>query len=575
MNKNKNVNENNKMNKNKSVKENNEVNKNKSVKENNKVNQNKKLEENNKVSQENQLDKERKINEKNRVADKTEKEERLTVKKKDRFKFFKKVINVLKNKWLKESLLTIILVCLIIAIFILVNMVVRKADIKPIDFTESKRYSLSNDSKDQIKKVEQNVTIYFFGYSDSDTPVVLGKQYHDVNDKITVQISNTSERPDLASEYGITSAEKIIAVQSSQRYKTISSSDLYTYDSQSYQTIDVTEQKLTNAILDVTIVSKPKIYFLTGHGEYGISDGEYCNTLSKYITNDVNDVNTLDLLSSNVPENCDALIICNPVKDFTDVETEKIQTYINNGGKIMWLQDPYITIKNYDENNFKNTNKILSQFGISFSKGIVCEQSTDNMVSSYPDLIMPYLEYNSIVKDLYTDGKIIMADAGKINTVSEDELSKLNVTADSFVKTSEKAYYKEDYSDGNGLQKSDKDQEGEYTLGEILTKKIDDNKSAVLVAYSNAFFATNYQFVIGNSYASLIELRNNKDILLNTVAYLNNREDSIRIRKDTGVVSFNTANAKQTNIVKIIIFALPIIIIIVGIIVTIKRKLKR
>ena len=563
------------MNKNKSVKENNEVNKNKSVKENNKVNQNKKLEENNKVSQENQLDKERKINEKNRVADKTEKEERLTVKKKDRFKFFKKVINVLKNKWLKESLLTIILVCLIIAIFILVNMVVRKADIKPIDFTESKRYSLSNDSKDQIKKVEQNVTIYFFGYSDSDTPVVLGKQYHDVNDKITVQISNTSERPDLASEYGITSAEKIIAVQSSQRYKTISSSDLYTYDSQSYQTIDVTEQKLTNAILDVTIVSKPKIYFLTGHGEYGISDGEYCNTLSKYITNDVNDVNTLDLLSSNVPENCDALIICNPVKDFTDVETEKIQTYINNGGKIMWLQDPYITIKNYDENNFKNTNKILSLFGISFSKGIVCEQSTDNMVSSYPDLIMPYLEYNSIVKDLYTDGKIIMADAGKINTVSEDELSKLNVTADSFVKTSEKAYYKEDYSDGNGLQKSDKDQEGEYTLGEILTKKIDDNKSAVLVAYSNAFFATNYQFVIGNSYASLIELRNNKDILLNTVAYLNNREDSIRIRKDTGVVSFNTANAKQTNIVKIIIFALPIIIIIVGIIVTIRRKLKR
>ena len=529
----------------------------------------------NKNVNENKLDKERKINEKNRVADKTEKEERLTVKKKDRFKFFKKVINVLKNKWLKESLLTIILVCLIIAIFILVNMVVRKADIKPIDFTESKRYSLSNDSKDQIKKVEQNVTIYFFGYSDSDTPVVLGKQYHDVNDKITVQISNTSERPDLASEYGITSAEKIIAVQSSQRYKTISSSDLYTYDSQSYQTIDVTEQKLTNAILDVTIVSKPKIYFLTGHGEYGISDGEYCNTLSKYITNDVNDVNTLDLLSSNVPENCDALIICNPVKDFTDVETEKIQTYINNGGKIMWLQDPYITIKNYDENNFKNTNKILSLFGISFSKGIVCEQSTDNMVSSYPDLIMPYLEYNSIVKDLYTDGKIIMTDAGKINTVSEDELSKLNVTADSFVKTSEKAYYKEDYSDGNGLQKSDKDQEGEYTLGEILTKKIDDNKSAVLVAYSNAFFATNYQFVIGNSYASLIELRNNKDILLNTVAYLNNREDSIRIRKDTGVVSFDTANAKQTNIVKIIIFSFPIIIIIVGIIVTIKRKLKR
>ena len=40
---------------------------------------------------------------------------------------------------------------------------------------------------------------------------------------------------------------------------------------QQYQYIDVTEQKLTNAILDVTIAQKPQIYFLTGHGEYGIS----------------------------------------------------------------------------------------------------------------------------------------------------------------------------------------------------------------------------------------------------------------------------------------------------------------
>lgn len=533
----------------------------------------------NKKTYKNKNEKVNKKKEKNKekTANKIEQEERLPVKKHNKFKFFRKITGVLKHKWLRESLLTIILICLIFGIFLLVNMVIRKADIKPLDFTESKRYSLSNDSKDQIKKVEQNVTIYFFGYSDSDTPVILGKQYHDVNDKITVQISNTNERPDLASEYGITSDQKVIAVQASQRYKTISSSDLYTYDSQSYQTIDVTEQKITNAILDVTIVSKPKIYFLTGHGEYGISDGEYenCSTLSKYITNDVNDVNTLDLLSSNVPENCDALIICNPIKDFTDIETEKLQNYINNGGKIMWLQDPYITIKNYDENNFKNTNKILSQFGISFSKGIVCEQSTDNMVSSYPDLIMPNLEYNSIVKDLYTDGKLIMADAGRINTVSDDELSKLNVTADPFVRTSEKAYYKESYSNESGLNKSDNDEVGEFTLGEILTKKIDDNKSAVLVAYSNAFFATNYQIVIGNSYATLIDLRNNKDILLNTVAYLNNREDSIRIRKDTGVVSFDTANEKQTNIVKVIIFAIPIAIIIVGIIVTIRRKLKR
>ena len=388
---------------------------------------------------------------------------------------------------------------------------------------------------------------------------------------------STSERPDLASEYQITANDKLVAVASSQRYKVVDSNDMYTYDTTSYQQMDVTEQKLTNAILDVTIVSKPQVYFLTGHNEYGIkSESEGMYMLAQYIGNEVNDVSTLDLLSAEMPEKCDVLVIANPEKDFTDVETSKIQTYISNGGKIFWLQDPYVNIKNYDANNFKNLNSILSQFGISFSKGIVVEQSTDNMIAGLPDLIIPNMTYNEIVKDIYTDGKIIMADAGKINTASTEELEKLGVTASAFVKTSDKAYYKEKFDmTASTLTKSAEDEEGSFVLGEILTKKINDEKNATLVAYSNALFASDMAIPIGNSATTLIALRNNKDILLNSVAYLTNREDSIRIRKDTGVVTFNTATATQDTIVKVIIFSVPVIIIIAGITITIIRKRKK
>ena len=62
--------------------------------------------------------------------------------------------------------------------------------------------------------------------------------------------------------------------------------------------------------------------------------------------------------------------------------------------------------------------------------------------------------------------------------------------------------------------------------------------------------------------------------MLNTVAYLSNREDSIRIRKDLGVVTY-TATELQDQIVKVIIFGVPILIIIIGIAVTIIRKRKR
>lgn len=488
----------------------------------------------------------------------------------------KRFIKLIKEKWLKQTSLTIALIAIIICIFTVTNVVINNLDLKPIDFTREKIFSLSEDSKNEIKKVEQNVTVYFFGFNEEETPVVLGKQYRDENDKIDVQIVTTTSRPDLATEYGISSGERLIAVSSSQRYKVIDENELYTYDSSSAQSIDVTEQKITNAILDVTIVSKPKVYFLTGHNEYGISSSQTMHLLYQYIVNDVNDVNSLDLLSSDMPETCDVLIIASPQKDFTDIETQKIQTYINNGGKIIWMQDPYIDIQNYDPANFKNINTILDQFGISFSKGVVFEQDADNMINGMPGWIMPNLVYNEIVNDLYTDGKLIMTYAGKINVAPAEKLNELGVRASTFIKTSEKAYYKEKIDENaTFLTKSEGDEQGVFNLGEILIKKIDDEKSATLVAYSSALFVSNEVIPIGQAQTTPIALRNNKDILLNTVAYLSNREDAIRIRKDVGMVSFETPTKTQAFIVRTIIYAVPVMFLCTGCVVTIFRRRRK
>lgn len=487
----------------------------------------------------------------------------------------KKFFNVFKEKWLRKASLTILLVILILIAFFGVNVLFKKIDLIPIDFTSQKIYSLSEESKTQIKKIEQNVEVFFFGYTENDTTVILGKQYAKLNDKININIISTKERPDLATKYGVSSNDKLVAISSSQRYKVIDATEMYTYDTTTYQTIDITEQKLTNAILDVTIVSKPKVYFLTGHGEYGISTSGEMRLLSQYIVNEVNDVNSLDLLSSDMPEVCDLLIIANPKNDFTDVETEKIIDYINKGGKIIWLQDPYINIENYNAENFKNTNKVLALYGISFSKGIVCESNSDYMISGYPDLIIPNLNYNSIVRDIYTDGKIIIPDCGKIINVSDEEMENLNVTKEVFIETTDNAYYKESFDSITGMKKTENDENGKFVLGEVLNKKIDENNTSTLIAISNAFFATNYQIQIANTYSTPLELRNNKDLLLNSVNFLTKREDAIRIRKDTGVVNFNTATASQDRAVKIFIFTFPVVLIIVGIIVTIIRKRKK
>ena len=71
-----------------------------------------------------------------------------------------------------------------------------------------------------------------------------------------------------------------------------------------------------------------------------------------------------------------------------------------------------------------------------------------------------------------------------------------------------------------------------------------------------------------------INFYSNKDFLANSISYLTDRKDNITLRKDTGLVTY-TATAKEDQIIRIIITALPIMIIIIGIIVWQVRRRKK
>ena len=123
-----------------------------------------------------------------------------------------KFIQTIKKKWLIDGTKTLILILAIIAIFIAINILMQNLELEPLDFTQEKLYTLSDESKEQVGKVEQNVTLYFFGYDEEDAAVTLAKQYHETNDKITIQLINTSERPDLAAQYGVSTNSQLVAV---------------------------------------------------------------------------------------------------------------------------------------------------------------------------------------------------------------------------------------------------------------------------------------------------------------------------------------------------------------------------
>lgn len=495
--------------------------------------------------------------------------------KKEKSEKTNKFIETIKKKWLIDSSKTILLVIIIFAFFIGTTVLMQKLELTPIDLTEDKLFTLTDESKEQIKDIDKDINIYFVGYSDDDSTLDLAKQYTKANNKIKVEAVSAADRPDLVEKYGIETSSQGIIVESGDQYKVLASNELYTYDYTTYQTVSVAEEKLTAAIKSVSVKELPKVYFLSGYSSFSLTSG--MQYLNMYLQNEVNEVKTLDILSEGkVPDDCNTLVILSPEKDFDDIATTAITDYINKGGNILWLNAAMAQSK-----ELNNVNKILAMYGINpFEVGIIRETDSSKMVSNSPDLIMPEIQYADATSKLYDSEGLIFINATKINTVDDDKLKDLNVTKTELIKTSENAYFRTNFSISSDSAQNEEEKSA-FLVGAQFDKTISEGNSETgenkieskLIIYGENYFVSDYQLTQTTS-TPMIAYRQNKDLVLNSIAYLSDREEDITVRKSTGAVTY-TATEKENRIILAIITAVPLIIIVTGIIVWLKRRRKK
>lgn len=484
-----------------------------------------------------------------------------------------KFMNLIKKKWLRDTTMTILLIVIIIGSFIGINLWVQTMDLEDIDVTKEKLYTLSEESIKQTKEITNDVTIMIMGNTEGsnyENILDLVKQYHKYNEHITAEYVDLTQRPDIASKYSISDVSQMslfISIQSGERETLLTSQDLYAMDYTTYQQIDKTEQKITNSIVGVTLENPPVVYFLTGHNEKSIN--KEMATLAAYIENESNQINTLNLLVTNqVPEDCTVLVIASPTTDFSDNETNLIKEYINQGGKILWMQDSELK-----QQNRPNIESILALYGVTIpTNGIVFEQDTSKMASETPDIILPDIATTNFTEQIASDGGVFLFDATKIDIVDTQEQEKLGVTVEEILTTSQQAFYRTNFTT-NAKSAIEEEEEQSFLLGASITKNINENTTSKLIVYGNSLFATDY-LVSENISTPMISIMNNKDLVLNSISELAQREDTITIRKDTGTVTY-TATQAQHRIVLSIIFGIPVLIILAGILVWQMRRRKK
>ena len=478
-----------------------------------------------------------------------------------------KFIQIIKKKWLRSIALTILLFAIIVALYLVINFVVQQANFTDFDFTKEKFYSISQATEDKLQNLDEDVTISI--YNMYQYVEDFAYKYANLNDHIKVEeLENLNAKTDWKTNYGVTDTSSFLVIQTEDKEKILFSSDFYTYDYTTYEEIDTTEEAITNAILDVTIEEKPKIYFLTGHNLYS---EDYFQYLQMSLEDEANEVESIDLLTTgSVPEDCQVLVITALQEDITEKERDAILDYIEQGGEILLLMDP-----NLNKIEMPNFQDVLDEYGVSISDGYLLEGDANQMMAGAPNyIITPISSSSEIVKNISMGLNICLINSGKLDFASTEELEEKNVTLETLATVSDQAFYRTDLESSSETKiDSDEDAAG-ATVAAMLTKEVDEDNTSKLIVFANTAFATNVQ-IDPQYYILAITNYNNEDVLLNSVSYLTQREDNITIRKDSEAVTTYNVTEMQTRIVLGLIFSIPILIVVIGIVVWQLRRRKK
>lgn len=320
------------------------------------------------------------------------------------------------------------------------------------------------------------------------------------------------------------------------------------------------EEKLTTAMIKVTRREKKTIYFLSGHGERDFSDsqsgggiGEFKNALarSSFTVKNWNFV-----MDGELPGDVSALIIAGPQQPYMEKEVQKLEEYLEAGGKMLLALDP-------DKKH--NLETLLKKFGIHYKSHYIMDR-VGAIVGLGPFSPMGvYFDPQSSVTKSFPRGAVSVFHIAS-NLELEDNGGSFSFTE--LVKTNSNALSLPE------MEKTSQGKRASHIVGLIVENKKDnpekekdekfDKKSSsmILAVYGDSDFLSN----------NLIGKGVNRDLVLNTVSYLVDEMDLVSIRPKK--LKATQLTLKSSDQMGIVLFAvlLPIICFVCSFIIWFRRR---
>lgn len=207
-----------------------------------------------------------------------------------------------------------------------------------VDLTESGAFTLSPETQQVLQELPApGVKAYVFSGDPNPQDRTLLENYQRQSPKFTFEYVNPEANPGLATAFNIKNSgdnrDVYLELQSSKRRQYLQS-----VSSQ----VRLSESRLTNGLLQITNDRRLRVYFLQGHGEKSLTQGENAIAASVKALEDKNFISQpLNLAQAGkVPNDASVVLIVGATRPLLDAETKAIETYLNGGGNVLVAVDP-------------------------------------------------------------------------------------------------------------------------------------------------------------------------------------------------------------------------------------------
>lgn len=476
--------------------------------------------------------------------------------------------------------MTVVFIAIVVVLNLLVSLLSQRFPSMNIDLTAQGMNTLSDQALEVAGKVGQETTIYLIGTEDafrndnayaryglkSSQVANLADRLAEANGKIHVEFVDPDTNPEFISNYADeTLITGRVLVHTEKRNRVLTVDDMFSRSQNSTtgatETYSNVDSALAAALEMVNMDKVPVLTLVTGHGE--MLTAENMPAFISMMERQNFEVQTVDLLTGDIPENTQLLMLATPTTDYTDDELDKLRTLLADQSR----EESIAVLATFHPSQaaLPKLAGFLEEWGISVQSGaVVAESDSSRFVSANSS----YLIVDHIGRSLKdnTYGRIIAPASVPLTRMFE---GNGDISTDTLLATSEGAYVVTETTTESETENPETAQQAVATLSSTLAQ-FEGNKfyyrSVIVFGSSYMFTDAFLQTAFDNSrfITDLLQFATDTDGSEVTVS---------TERVQTNVMDVTASQSTVTMLgLGVFTIGLPLLILAAGLCIFLKRR---